>query len=56
MERQNKKLLSVPFSFLELLFSGPSSFKFAMCDLIFGDKDLYGQTTFCYFLVFKLTV
>ena len=30
---------------LELTFSGPCSFKLATSELIFGDKNLYGQTT-----------
>ena len=51
-----KNLLSVSFYGLEVLFSGPSSFKLATSDLIFGDKNLHGQTTACYFVLLELTV
>ena len=40
-----KEIASVSLFYgLELPFSGPSSFKLATSDLIFGDKNLYGQT------------
>ena len=48
--------MSVPFYGLEVPFSAPSSFKLAPSDLIFGDKNLYGQTTACYFVLLELTV
>ena len=51
MENAKRKSLSVPFYGLEVPFSGPSSFKLATSDLIFGDKNLYGQTTACYFVI-----
>ena len=51
-----EKVLSVPFYGLEVPFSGPSSFKLATSDLIFGDKNLYCQTTACYFVLLELTI
>ena len=56
MENAKKKLLSVSFYGLEVPFIGPRSFKLAKSDLIFGDKNLYGQTTACYFVLFELTI
>ena len=50
-----EKLPSVPCYGPELTFSGPTSFKLAMSELIFGEKDLYGQTTGSYFVVLELT-
>ena len=47
---KGKKFLPVPFYGLELSFSGPSNFKLTTSNLIFGDKNLYRQTTaaLCY--------
>ena len=55
---ENGKKVSVsPIFGLELTFSGPSSFKLATSDLIFGDNNLYGQTTIgCYFVLLELMV
>ena len=41
---------------IELNFSGPSSFKLAMSNLISGDKNLYGQSTECYSVLLELTI
>ena len=50
MENGERKALISPFYGLELTFNGPSSFKLATSDLIFGAKNLYGQTTECCFV------
>ena len=53
---EKKKVPSVPFYGIELTFSVPSRFKLATSDFIFADKNLYGQTTGCFFMLLELMV
>ena len=51
-----EKLLSVPFYGQKLAFSGPTSFKLATSEIIFGENNMHGQTTGCYFVLLELRV